>query len=214
MHEKQTSAERVYRTVKELIVSGDLPGGELISEGEIAARTGTSRTPVREAFLRLQSEGWMRLYPKRGALVVPIADGEMSNVLSARLILETGSLATYAGDPDTRARAVAEMALSLTRQREFAAVNDQKSFSAEDADFHAAVVRHGNNPLLDGFYASVRDRQRRMTASSVARNPSRLASIIADHEQLADTVGRGDVTAYDTALRAHMRRVHDLKETW
>ncbi|NKS66646.1 GntR family transcriptional regulator, partial [Rhodococcus hoagii] len=56
-----------------MILSGALPGGELISEGEIASRMGSSRTPVREAFLRLEAEGWMRLYPKRGALIVPIA---------------------------------------------------------------------------------------------------------------------------------------------
>ena len=52
-----SAAEQAYREVKELILSGGLPGGELISEGEIAGRMGLSRTPVREAFLRLEAEG-------------------------------------------------------------------------------------------------------------------------------------------------------------
>lgn len=82
---KQKSAAGVaYATVKELIVTGELPGGDLISKGEVASRIGTSRTPVREAFLRLEAEGWMRLYPKRGALVVPVVAGEAEHLLLAR----------------------------------------------------------------------------------------------------------------------------------
>ena len=50
-----SASETVFREVKELILSGELAGGELISEGDIAARTNVSRTPVREAFLRLLS---------------------------------------------------------------------------------------------------------------------------------------------------------------
>ena len=52
-----SASETVFREVKELILSGELAGGALISEGDIAARTNVSRTPVREAFLRLESEG-------------------------------------------------------------------------------------------------------------------------------------------------------------
>jgi DNA-binding GntR family transcriptional regulator len=207
----ETSADRAYSTVKELIVSGELPGGELISEGEIAERTGTSRTPVREAFLRLQSEGWMRLYPKRGALVVPIADGEAGHLLDARQLVETGSLRAFAADDAARARARDEMASSLERQRALADAGDFLGFSAEDADFHAIVVRHGRNPLLDVFYASLRDRQRRMTAKSVTRDPGRIASIVADHEHLAVLVSDGRVDEYDASVRSHMYRVHGME---
>ncbi|MBH0121440.1 GntR family transcriptional regulator, partial [Rhodococcus sp. CX] len=92
MSKLHSAAEQAYREVKERILSGTLPGGELISEGEIAAEMGTSRTPVREAFLRLETEGWMRLYPKRGALVVPVADGEAEHVVAARLLLEADAV--------------------------------------------------------------------------------------------------------------------------
>ncbi|WP_157897403.1 GntR family transcriptional regulator, partial [Mycobacteroides chelonae] len=76
-----SASEEAYRSVKERILSGDIPGGELLSEGEISARMGCSRTPVREAFLRLETEGWLRLYPKRGALVVPITPEERRHVV-------------------------------------------------------------------------------------------------------------------------------------
>ena len=56
-----STAESVFREVKELILSGELPGGELISEGEIASRMECSRTPVREAFLRLEAVGFEQI---------------------------------------------------------------------------------------------------------------------------------------------------------
>ncbi|MFL6056075.1 MAG: GntR family transcriptional regulator [Actinoallomurus sp.] len=65
--------ERALAHVKDQVFTGAFPGGELISEGEVAEALGMSRTPVREAFPRLEAEGLLRLYPQRGALVVPVS---------------------------------------------------------------------------------------------------------------------------------------------
>ena len=97
---------------------------------------------------------------------------------------------------------------SLSRQRQRAEAGDHLGFSAEDADFHAIVVRTGQNPLLEAFYISLRDRQRRMTAQSVARNPERLLGIIADHERLVDLVEAGRIDEYDARVFEHMARTH------
>ena len=70
------------------MLDGVLPGGELISEGEIAEALGMSRTPVRAAFTQLESEGLLRLYPKRGALVVPVSAAEMEAVIETRWVIE------------------------------------------------------------------------------------------------------------------------------
>ena len=85
-----SATEQAYRHVKSRVLDGSLPGGSMTSEGEIAEQLGVSRTPVREAFLRLEAEGLLRLYPKRGALVVPVAPGEADDVLAARLLVEAG----------------------------------------------------------------------------------------------------------------------------
>jgi DNA-binding GntR family transcriptional regulator len=205
-----SSSDLVYATVKELILSAELPGGELISEGDIATRVGTSRTPVREAFLRLEAEGWMKLYPKRGALIVPIADGEAEHIVAARLLVETGSLCSFRSDTGRREAAAAEMRASVNRQRDLAASAGSAAFTAEDADFHSVVVRYGANPLLAAFYVGLRDRQRRMTACSVGRDPMQIDRIIADHAQLASFVEHGNVEEFGTLLRSHMREVHHL----
>ncbi len=113
-----SAAEQAYREVKELILSGGLPGGELISEGEIAGRMGLSRTPVREAFLRLESEGWMRLYPKRGALIVPVADGEAEHVSTLASSSRRTASGCWPTSPHARELLIARLRENLVEQRE------------------------------------------------------------------------------------------------
>lgn len=212
MSKQYSASEQAYLTVKELIVTGELPGGELISEGDIAGRLDVSRTPVREAFLRLQTEGWMRLFPKRGALVVPIAPGEAEHVVSARWLVETGSVRAVARSEGARAALVADLRSNLERQRDIASTGTAVEFSAADADFHQLIVQAGGNPLLDAFYASLRERQRRMTTHSLARDPDQISRIIDDHARLADLIEAVDVDGFSTAVDAHMRRTHGLDD--
>ena len=94
-----SASERAYRHVKERVLNGKLPGGELISEGEIAEALGMSRTPVRAAFAQLESEGLLRLYPKRGALVVPVSAQELEDVIETRWVIERYAIERAIGDP-------------------------------------------------------------------------------------------------------------------
>ena len=61
------AADRVYAHVKQGVLERTYEGGTLLTEGELAEAVGVSRTPVREALLRLEAEGLIKLYPKKGA---------------------------------------------------------------------------------------------------------------------------------------------------
>ncbi|MEU2252914.1 GntR family transcriptional regulator [Nocardia xishanensis] len=209
MSKTYSSAEHAYREVKERILTGALPGGELISEGEIATALGTSRTPVREAFLRLETEGWMRLYPKRGALVVPIPPDEAEHVAHARYVVETAAVrALVAADPGTVA---APLRASLDRQRALAATEDLDAFAVEDTDFHRTYVVGAGNPLLSGFYDSLRERQRRMNSVALRRGPLDIDRIIDQHARLAELITAHDVDGFAAALIEHLAGVHQLE---
>src|SRR6187200_2264814 len=84
----RSAAQIAYDYVKERLLDGRFAGGTLLSENEIAQRLGLSRTPVRQAFVQLEAEGLLELYPRRGALVVPISASEADDVLEARLLIE------------------------------------------------------------------------------------------------------------------------------
>jgi DNA-binding GntR family transcriptional regulator len=203
------AAETAYRHVKELVLSDRLTGGTMISEGEIAAQLSVSRTPVREAFLRLEAEGWLRLYPKRGALVVPVGPGEAQAVLDARLLIEVHAAeAIAATSDDERARLVARLAESGEQQRQALDAGDLDAYSTHDAAFHQLIVAAGGNPLLTDFYGTLRDRQRRMVARSLWRDQARARTFVDGHARLADLIAAGDVAGFRDALRDHLHEAH------
>lgn len=209
MSKAYSAAERVFDEVKELILTCELPGGELISEGEIADRFQVSRTPVREAFLRLSAEGWMRLYPKRGALIVPVGERESREVLEARLLVETNAVRSVIDRPGDAAALVTALRANLAEHR---ASHDDHDFARLDTQFHQLIVDAGRNSLLEQFYTSLGERRRRMTAASVHRDHGVVDRIYDDHDALAVAIDDGDPARFDALLRAHLAGVHDVPE--
>ncbi|MDR2280302.1 MAG: GntR family transcriptional regulator [Gordonia sp. (in: high G+C Gram-positive bacteria)] len=202
-----SAADRVYADVKELILTGGLAGGELISEGEIAERCGVSRTPVREAFLRLSAEGWMRLYPKRGALVVPIGDREARDVLDARIAIESHAARAVAARPTEFAQLSETLRDNLARHSDVSR-SDTAEFARLDAEFHQLIVAAGGNTILSDVYVSLGERQRRMTASRLQAVADVADTILDDHARLAEAIA--DPEAFAELLVAHLSTVHDL----
>src|SRR5829696_7927430 len=84
----RSAAQLAYDYVKARLLDGRFAGGTLLSENDIAQRLNVSRTPVRQAFVQLEAEGLLELYPRRGALVVPISPSEAEDVLEARMLIE------------------------------------------------------------------------------------------------------------------------------
>lgn len=203
-----SAAEAAYASIKARILRGELEGGTLVSEGELATALGVSRTPVREAFLRLQAEGWMRLFPKRGALVVPVRPGEHEEVLEARALVEGHAVERVRRDEAATRRLCERLRGIIEVQRAHLLAGAVEEFSAADVDFHLAIVEAGGNRLLSDFYAGLRERQERMSARSVSGRADRAERIIADHAALVEAIAAGDAPGFSTALTAHMHGVH------
>src|SRR4051794_41564371 len=132
------AAARVYAHVKERLLDGSFPGGALLSENELSQQLGLSRTPVRQAFVQLEAEGLLELYPKRGALVVPVAASEIEDVFEARLLVEEhcARRAASAG-----AALAAQLAEEIAEQERAIATGEPTSdFARSDRRFHRAIV--------------------------------------------------------------------------
>jgi len=171
-----TAKDRAYDFVKERVLDGAHPGGELLSEGEVAAELGLSRTPVREAFLLLEAEGLMRLYPKRGALVVPVSSDEVRDVMETRQVVERHAAARVAARPPERLFDTLEALLD--DQVAAAAAGDGAAFVDADRRFHRELVAGAGNAVLLRLYDGLRDRQRRMGTATVARDPAAMTAFL------------------------------------
>jgi DNA-binding GntR family transcriptional regulator len=193
----RSAADRVYDHVKAGILARRYADHDLLAEGDIAAQTGVSRTPVREALLRLESEGMVRLMPKRGALVLPVTAQEWRDLVATRLLVETHctAAAITSGAGPTLA---ADLAAPLAELRAATVAGDLARYTAADRDFHARIVAADGNAILIKLYASLRDRQLRMGAANLLAadgrpDPVRMAMTIDDHEAIAAAIGAADL---------------------
>lgn len=195
------AAERVYDHVKSRVLDHTYAGGDLLTEGEIAAEVGVSRTPVREALLRLEAEGLLRLYPKRGALVVPVTAREAAEVLEARAVIETWAAgrAVAAGQP-----LVDRLQALLTRMEAAADAGSTPDFLAADREFHETMVEAAGNSILSRLYASLRDRQLCISTGILSVSPERVAGALADHRGLLEALRAGDTESLRDRTTAHI----------
>ena len=202
--------DRAYAYVKERILDGAYPGGELLSEGEVAEALHVSRTPVREAFLLLEAEGLMRLYPKRGALVVPVSPGEVRDLIDTRLLVERDAARRVARDAANRDRVATTLQELVDRQQEALGRGDVPAFVQADRDFHHAIVAASGNAILTRLSDSLRDRQRRIVATTVARDPALIRRFLDEHRAICDAIGAGDARAAGRLMEAHL----DVARAW
>jgi DNA-binding GntR family transcriptional regulator len=202
---RAAAKDRALDYVKRQVLTGAFPGGELISEGEVASALGMSRTPVREAFLRLEAEGLLRLYPQRGALVVPVSSEEARAVIEARLVLEQFAAGKVVGrGPAVRAAVFERLSVELERQRDAAAKSDWQEFLEADRAFHKITLDESGNRILSDFYSTLRDRQMRMIGESVARDRQRMTSIMDEHQGIAEALRDGDLQRANQDVQNHL----------
>jgi len=207
-----SAADRVYERVKARILEGTYPAGELLSEVEVAGDLEVSRTPAHEAFRRLESEGLLRLIPRRGAVVVPVGPQEALDVLEVRHALEVAAVRRLAreGAAEARSRLAQRLAGVIEEQRTHAAAGDVAAFAVTDEAFHRAIVTASGNAIADRLYATLADRQRRMAVGAVGGRPARLPVLVAEHEALGGAVEAQDPEGFGRALLEHLHATHQV----
>ncbi|MGJ5897639.1 GntR family transcriptional regulator [Streptomyces niveiscabiei] len=198
---RQPAADRVYAHVKQGVLDRRFEGGTLLTEGELADAVGVSRTPVREALLRLEVEGLIRLYPKKGALVLPVSAQEIADVVETRLLIEEHAVRKAVPAPAGLVERLAEL---LERQKEEAGRGDLAAAAVTDRCFHAEIVRSGGNEILTRLYDQLRDRQLRMGVAIMHAHPDRIAKSLVEHEQILDALRAGDAEAAVSVVRRHV----------
>jgi DNA-binding GntR family transcriptional regulator len=202
----RSAARLAYDYVKARLLDGRFAGGTLLSENEIAHRLDVSRTPVRQAFVQLEAEGLLELYPRRGALVVPISPSEAEDVLEARMLIEQHAARRAAG----AGPALVEALQGFIAEQEATLDQGGAGFAWADRAFHRAIVDACGNRLLTRQYDGLRDRHQRIAAAAVASDPARLQRFIAEHREIAAALEAGDADRAAELLGTHLQGAHEL----
>lgn len=202
--DKSSRVESAYDRLKEDIRTNQLPPGFQATEPEFAQRLGMSRTPVREALIRLEAEGLVELIPRRGARVLPISPEDMREIYQILTALEPAAAADIAArrlSDDQLApldNATSDMEAALKK-------NNLDRWADADDRFHLTLLDLYGNQRLKNFVTSLLDQvhRARIVTLRLRDLPTRST---AEHRDIVEHLRRGDTSAARRAFRQHRQR--------
>jgi GntR family transcriptional regulator, rspAB operon transcriptional repressor len=159
-------SERVYQALKKDIVRGVFRPGEALTEQDLAARYQGSRTPVREAAVRLQRENLMQIVANRGYFITEISIQSVNDIYDFRAAIE-GASAEFAAQNNWDASAMER--LTKLSKMEFV-IDDHASyvrFIEADTEFHIGIAELTRNALIVRAVADMRCQMERIMYASV-----------------------------------------------
>lgn len=198
-HKAEAAQDVVFKWLKQHIVTLPRGNGVFLTEAEVSRATGTSRTPVREALLRLEADGFLQIVPKKGAYVPPVTDADIEAVMQARGLVEDWCIRRAVRLGETLA---AELDRLIGQQAEHQ--HDPVAFIESDRQFHRTIVSAAGNPVLSDFYESLRDRQLRMGVHAVATSDRRTGEVLAEHAAIVESLRSGNSEDAAAAVAQHL----------
>ncbi len=189
--------------LREEIVTGALDFGAALSEAAIADRLSVSRTPVREAFARLEIEGLVRSEPQRGTFVFTTTAEELTALCYVRVVLETGALRLAACH---NAKGLQRNLDAVEKHMAKAsAVDDTAAYLKLDTAYHQALIDSAENSYLNQAYQTIAPRMAALR-NRLGGHPDLISKSYAEHQLINRHVREGDVAAATKVLIAHIGR--------
>lgn len=211
------SSEFVYRSLKEQIISGELPPDSRLIELAIAAEYGVSRTPVREALKRLAAENLVLADPTRGMVVHAPDHAEIEDTFELRMALDglASSLAAHRITPSE----IAHLRLIVDTMREAIETDRREQLVGANVRFHDVIYLAAGNRMLARVAKDLRDFVRRFTTLPIASS-HRVGHVVEEHEDILRALEARDPEAARKASDAHLEaarayvvRLHIEEET-
>ena len=197
-----SAARRAYDFAKWAILTAVYRGGDVITEGGLAHEVGVSRTPAREALLRLEVEGLVRLYPKKGAVVTEFSVHDVQDVLEARALVENHTAAkSFAG----RATLLPLVERAHREMRQRRRERDTAGFTEADRVFHELIVDAADNAVLSSIYRMLRERQTLFTSVIVRGREDRMDAAIVEHERIIEALRGDDEKTFCRIVNEHLQ---------
>ncbi|MFO1175581.1 MAG: GntR family transcriptional regulator [Paracoccaceae bacterium] len=206
---KGTGVRFAYETLRDEILSLKLEPGALLDETTLADRFGMSRSPVREALIRLAGDDLVVMLANRSTIVAPIDIQSFPKYVEALDIAQRMNTRLAA-----ELRSEADLKAIARRQKEFeasVAKGDHLSMSEANKQFHMAIARAGRNPYLAAFYERLLDQGRRMLHLHFQfLERGRGGYLLTDeHAEMLDAIRNRDVARADALAHAHTRQFRD-----
>jgi len=197
----ESLADQAVAAIRAAVRDGTLQAGQLYSAYQIAGYLGVSRSPVREALMRLAEAGMVSFERNRGFRIVVPGAADIAEVFQLRLLLEVPAARRAAARPP--AGLAARLAAALDQMRAAAGRADERAFMQRDQLLHRLILEAAGNSRLAALVDNLRDATRTLGASTAGRSRG-LADIAAEHVPVMEAISAGDPEAAAAAMARHI----------
>jgi DNA-binding GntR family transcriptional regulator len=189
IEEPKLLSEDIAESIKTAIIKGKFRPGEKISEGELAESMGISRTPLREAFRKLENEGFIEIIPRKGAVVTQIDPDETYDLYEIKSTLE--GLAARLACVNMQKKDLDKLETINRELRELIDKNDLEAFYKAHTKFHEGFVKLSGNRRLIQIISNLNDHFKRFGIVSLTL-PGQYEKAIRQHEKIIEAFRKGD----------------------
>ena len=183
--------ERVYRHLEAALREGQLHHGTCLDQDRLCEELGVSRTPLRDALLRLEAEGFVTIQPRKGVYITPVSDAFVKSACQILGALEADCLDTVF--PLLTSRHIRQLEESNKRQEQFLERRQAVEYHAENARFHDIFLSLSSNTLLYQTIGPLRRRLDMLPDHPLAYEQARAA--LNDHCRFIDSLKMKNRTA-------------------
>ncbi len=192
----QLLTDLVDERLRAAIIDGEFALGQQVSEAQLSKRIGVSKTPVREALMRLKADGLVEIHPQRGTYVFRLDGDQVGQLCRFRAAIETAALREAMAQSAASLTDALAGIVSLMRKAERA--KDQKALALLDMDFHQQLFVQCANPYLSAGYDVIRWQLVAM------RHRAPITNAVSSHKVLVEAVDAGDVESACRLLVGHV----------
>lgn len=204
----KSNTAKAQDTLREMIFAGDLMPGSTYLEAELAELLHMSRTPVREAALRLEAQGLLEVRPRHGVRITPMSPEDMEEIYEILTELE-GMCAEKAADAGHSEEEVQALEVAMRHMDEALEREDRAAWAAADEEFHRALIKLGHNRRAEMIFDLFNDQVRRARAVTLWLRPLPVKSNEA-HRAVCDAILKCDSEAAGRLHREHRRQARHL----
>jgi DNA-binding GntR family transcriptional regulator len=196
------NSERVYRGLREQILTGALPPLARLVELQVAQQYDVSRTPVREALKRLVAEGMVIADPVRGMVVRDVDPAEVEDIYIIREVLD-GLAARLAAERATPTD-LTRLHLLMELMRESAQSQRWEAVVQTNIKFHEVLYAAARNERLALIGRSLQEAVGRYSPRALS-DPERVSDVLAEHAEIVSALEASDLDAAEAAARKHLK---------
>jgi len=204
---KQTTESDAYEQVKDMIFSGVVGIGDKLVTQQLADRLGVSRTPVREALVRLASEGLVTRGENQGYSVRRLTLKDATNLFEARMVIEVANArfaAVRAGSD-----ALCAMKDRLDQASRHLQASEFGAFQKASRGFHQLIAISTANDQLQRMFNQINDLVILFGITLIRSNPARALDIERENQRIYQAIETGSATQAADAMQDHLNRAYD-----